>query len=171
MRAMATSLYDLTVPALIRGLKALSGVLEKGRAHAAANGLDPKTLIEARLYEDMAPLTAQVQRVSDTAKGCAVRLGQLENVSFPDTETTFEELQDRVARTIAFLESVPREAIDGKEDADVVLQAGTTTIPFKGRDYVQNFVLPNFYFHVTVAYSLLRHHGVPVGKRDYLGAA
>ncbi len=166
---MTTSLYDLTVPVLVRGLRNLSGVLEKGRLHAEQNGLDPQTLIDARLAPDMAPLSKQIQIASDTAKGCVVRLGELEPVSFPDTETSFQELQDRIERTIALLESVPREVIDGKEDAAVELRVGALSIPFTGQSYVLTFVLPNFFFHVTVAYSLLRHHGVPIGKRDYLG--
>ncbi|PHY13871.1 hypothetical protein CSW58_02950 [Caulobacter sp. B11] len=167
---MATAFYDLTVPVLLRALRNLSAILEKGRVHAEAQGLAPDVLLQARLFEDMAPLTSQVQRVSDAAKGALVRIGQVANVAMDDTETTFEQLQARIAATIAFVEAVPREAVDGREDAEIILQipnAGSLT--FTGRDYVLGFVLPNVFFHVTTAYAILRHNGVPLGKRDYLG--
>ena len=167
---MATALYDLTVPVLLRALRNLSAVLEKGRVHAEAQGLAPEALLQARLFEDMAPLTSQVQRVSDAAKGALVRIGQVANVAMEDTETTFEQLQARIAATIAFVEAVPREAIDGREDAEIILQIPNTgSLTFTGRDYLLGFVLPNVFFHVTTAYAILRHNGVPVGKRDYLG--
>ncbi|MET0370885.1 MAG: DUF1993 domain-containing protein [Sphingobium sp.] len=166
---MATDLYDLTVPVFIRGLRALSGVLAKGEAFALEKGIDPATLTGARLIEDMAPLTAQVQIATDGAKGCVIRLGELDPFPLPDTETNFAELQARITRTIAFLEGVPRERIDGREDAEVVLKAPGGDYPFTGRSHVLTFALPNFYFHLTTAYGLLRRAGVPVGKLDYLG--
>lgn len=166
---MPVSLYDLTIPAFLRGFAVLSDILEKGRAFAEAEGRAPETLTEARLIADMAPLTAQIQRASDTAKGAAVRLGGLENPSFPDTERSFAEMQERIAKTVAFLRSVDPAALDGKEETEVVLKAGSGTTTFTGRDYVLTFALPNFYFHVTTAYALLRQAGVPIGKRDYLG--
>lgn len=166
---MATDLYDLTVPAFIRGLRTLSALLKKGAAHAAEKGIDPLTLTQARLIEDMAPLTAQVQFASDSAKGAVIRIGELAPVPMPDTEQSFGELQERIAKTIAFLESVPRERIDGREDAEVVLKTSGGDFPFTGRSHVLGFALPNFYFHVTMAYALLRQAGVPVGKIDYLG--
>lgn len=166
---MATDLYDLTVPAFIQGLRVLSALLEKGAAYAAEKGIDPLTLTQARLIEDMAPLTAQVQFASDSAKGAVIRIGELAPVPMPDTEQSFGELQERIAKTIAFLESVPRERIDGREDAEVVLKTSGGDFPFTGRSHVLGFALPNFYFHVTMAYALLRQAGVPVGKIDYLG--
>jgi hypothetical protein len=166
---MATDLYNLTVPVYLRGFAAMAGFLEKGRAHADAQGMPHAELLEARLYEDMAPLTSQVQRASDSAKFVAIRIGQVENVAMEDTEASFAELQHRIARTVAFLKAVPREAIDGREDADVELVTPNRTLAFKGRDYVMGFALPNFYFHVTTAYAILRMKGVPVGKRDFLG--
>jgi len=168
---MATELYDITVPALLRGFASLSSILEKGRAFAEEKGLDPATLLESRLAPDMAPLTAQIQRCSDTAKGALVRLGGVETVAMPDTETSFDDLQARIAATVRFIEAVPRAAINGKEDAPVVLQTPGGEFPFTGRSYVQGFVLPNFYFHLTIAYALLRHAGVEIGKLDYLGKA
>lgn len=166
---MATELYELTVPMFIRGLKALSGLLGKGAAFAVEKGIDPATLTSAQLIADMKPLTAQVQFACDTAKGTVTRLGELDPVAMADTEQTFEELQARIARTIALLEAVPREKIDGREDATVVLKIPNGEIPFTRRNHVLTFSLPNFYFHLTTAYALLRQAGVPVGKRDFLG--
>jgi len=166
---MSTSLYDLTVPVLVRALRNLSAILNKGEAYAAEQGLDPKDLIEARLFPDMGALASQVQRVSDSAKGCVVRIGGVENVAMADTETTFAELQARIAATIAFLERTPREAMDGKEEAEVILKLPNGEFPFTGRSFAQGFVLPNVFFHVTTAYGILRHKGVPLGKLDYLG--
>lgn len=166
---MSTSLYDLTIPIFIRNLESLDAILSKGEAFASEKGIDPSELLEARLYEDMAPLISQIQRVSDSAKGTAVRLGGVENVVMADEEKTFADLHDRIAKTIAFLKTVPRDAIDGKEDAAVSLQTPRQTFDFTGIGFVQTFVLPNFYFHMTTAYGLLRMKGVPLGKLDYLG--
>jgi len=166
---MATELYDLTVPVFVRALGNLAAILEKGAAFAAEKGIDPDVLLQARLFEDMAPLTAQIQRASDTAKGAVVRLGGVPNESFEDIESSFPELQARIARTIAFIQAVPREAIDGREQAEILIKTPGGDFPFIGETYVLNFVLPNLFFHVTTAYALLRHHGVPIGKRDYLG--
>ncbi len=167
---MTISLYDLTVPVFIRNLTNLSAILAKGEAFAAEKGIDPAELVTARLFEDMAPLSGQIQRASDTAKFAVVRLGGIDNVAMADEETTFADLHARIDKTIALLESVPREAIDGKEDAAVTLQTPNRTTEFTGQSYALTFVLPNFYFHVTTAYAILRHKGVPIGKRDFLGA-
>ncbi|WP_375194506.1 DUF1993 family protein [Sphingobium sp.] len=166
---MATDLYDLTVPAFIRGLRNLSAILDKAAAHAEEKGIDPLTLTSARLIDDMAPLTAQVQFASDSAKGAIIRIGELDPLPMPDTEQSFAQLQERIAKTIAFLESVPRERIDGREDAQVVLKTPRGDFSFTGRSHALGFALPNFYFHVTTAYALLRQAGVPIGKLDYLG--
>jgi len=166
---VATELYDLTVPAFLRGLRVLSTLLDKGAAFAAEQGIDPATLTGARLIEDMRPLTAQVQLATDSAKGAVIRIGELEPFPLPDTEETFADLQDRIARTIAFLESVPRNRIDGREEATVILKTPRGEFPFTGRSHVLTFSLPNFYFHLTTAYALLRQAGVPLGKLDYLG--
>lgn len=166
---MATDLYDLTVPAFLRGLHALSGLLDKGESHAAEQGIDPLTLTGARLAGDMAPLTAQVQFACDTAKGATIRIGDLDPLPMADTEQSFGELRDRIARTVAFLESVPRDRIDGRDDAPVVLKVPNAEFQFTGRSHALTFALPNFYFHLTTAYALLRQAGVPLGKQDYLG--
>lgn len=166
---MPTSLYDLTIPVFLRGLRNLDAVLRKGEDFAAAEGVDLQTLFEARLAPDMYPLPGQIQRASDTAKFAAVRLGGVENVSFPDDEKSFEDLHARIAKTVDFLKAAPREAIDGKEGAEVILKSGGGERRFTGIDYALGFALPNFFFHVTTAYGILRHKGVPLGKLDYLG--
>ncbi|MEO6386726.1 MAG: DUF1993 domain-containing protein [Croceibacterium sp.] len=164
------SLYDTSIPPFIRGLTNLKGLLEKGRAYAAEQGWEESELTQARLVEDMQPLTYQVQRVSDTAKGLAVRVGQAENEAFPDEEVTLDDLVARIDRTIAFLQNVPAAGFDGRDDAEVVLKTPNREITFTGTSYVLGFAVPNFYFHITAAYAILRMKGVPVGKMDYLGA-
>jgi len=167
---MGVSLYDMTVPVYVRALRNLAAILAKGAAFAAARGIDPADLLTARLIHDMGPLPLHIQRASDAAKGTVVRVGGIENVVFEDNEETFDALQARIARTIAFLEKAPRAALDGREDAPVTLDLGEgRSIPFTGRSYVLAFALPNFFFHVTIAYALLRHRGAPIGKLDYLG--
>lgn len=166
---MASALYDITIPAFVRGLTSLSGLLAKGEAFVAEHGIDPADLLNARLAADMAPLTRQVQIASDTAKGVAVRIGGIDPVAMPDEEASFAELSARIAKTVDLLQSVPREAIDGKEDAAVTLQTPSRSFTFNGASYVQTFALPNFYFHVTTAYAILRMKGVQIGKMDFLG--
>ena len=167
----ALSLHDITVPPMIASLRALAKFLEKGRAWAEAQGLPAGALLDARLAEDMMNLTQQVQRASDTAKFAGVRAAGIENVPMPDEEKSFAELQQRIAKTIAFLESVPAKAMDDRAGAEVVLKTGRGEFKFTGRSYLLTFALPNFYFHITTAYALLRAKGVPVGKADYLGWA
>jgi len=166
---MATELYDITVPAFLRGFAAMAAFLEKGRAWADENNVPHEELLNARIYEDMAPLTSQIQRVSDGAKLAVARLAQVDAPSMPDSEASFADLQARIAATADFIKSVPREKIDGREDAEIVLKLPNTELKFTGLSYVTSFALPNIYFHITTAYDILRMKGVPVGKRDYLG--
>jgi len=126
-------------------------------------------LLEARLAPDMHPFARQIQIVSDSAKGCAARLAGIEPPSMPDTETTFPELQERIGKTIAFLKSINAEQLTGAEDRTVILKFPQGEMKFSGRDFLTGFALPNFYFHVTTAYGLLRHKGINIGKMDYLG--
>lgn len=165
---MATELYDLTVPVFTRALKALSGLLDKAVAHAGEAGAE--AMLSNRLIEDMHPLSKQVQIACDSAKLCVARLSGIEGPVNEDTETTVAELKARIASTLEFIGSVPRAAIDGQEDRDVVLRFPGGEWPFKGQAYVIGFALPNFFFHLTTAYGLLRQAGVPLGKRDFLGA-
>ena len=166
---MAITLYDVTIPVFRRGLGNLAAVLDKGRAFAEAEGLDAADLLAARLAPDMLTLAGQVQRASDTAKFAAVRIGGVENVGFADEEKSFAELQDRIARTQAFLEAVPRAAINDNAEATISANFGRTPMTIAARDYALNFALPNFFFHVTTAYDLLRHRGVALGKGDFIG--
>ena len=167
---MGITLYDVTIPVFLRGLDILAVLLDKGRAFGEANAIDAAELLGARLAPDMLTLTGQVQRASDTAKFAAVRIGGVANERFADEEKSFEDLQDRIARTRAFLEAVPRAAIDGNAEATISATIGRTPVTIPARDYALRFALPNFFFHVATAYDLLRHRGVPIGKMDYLGA-
>lgn len=164
------SLYDASVPVFLRGLTNLSSLLEKGRAFADEQGIPHSDLIGARLIEDMDPLPAQIQRASDSAKLAVARLGNLPPVPMEDKEQSFDDLQARIAATIAVLNSVSPDAFDGREDALVELKTPRGTLEFTARDYLLSFALPNFFFHVTTAYALLRMKGVPIGKLDYMGA-
>ena len=163
------SMYDASIPVFIRTFRNLLAILDKGEAFANENGLDPKELTEARLIHDMDPLTAQIQRASDTAKGVGGRLSGNPAPSYEDNETTFAEMRARIEKTIAYLEGVPRGQIDGTEDKAVELKTRSRAATLTGRDYLFNFALPNFYFHVTTAYDILRAKGVQIKKMDYIG--
>jgi uncharacterized protein len=163
------ALYDVTIPAFIRGLQNLSAMLEKSKAFAVEQGMDLSELLDARLIDDMAPLTRQVQMVTDTAKFVAVRVGQVENEAWADDEASYEDVEARVSKAILFLQNVSAEGFDSREEAKVVLTTPSGDIPFTGSTYVFGFAIPNFYFHLSMAYALLRMKGVPVGKLDFLG--
>ncbi|PVM71963.1 DUF1993 domain-containing protein [Caulobacter radicis] len=165
---MSLSIHHVTATALTRGLQTLSALLDKADAHARAAGSDPDAFVQARLYEDMLPLAGQIQRASDAARGAMARLGGVTAPSMADDETTLAQLRDRVARTLDYVRGVPAEAFEGAETREVVFAAGPLTLGFSGLDYLLEFALPNFQFHVVTAYDILRHHGVPLGKRDYL---
>lgn len=167
---MPLSMYQASIPVFVRQLRNLSTILDKAEEHAQTRGDAPSLLIEARLAPDMFPLSRQVQSASDSAKGAAARLAGIELPSFPDTETSFAELKERIAKTIAFLESVPAEKIDGSEEREVVLRPRGMEMRFDGQGYLLTFALPNFFFHVTTAYAILREQGVPIGKMDFLGS-
>ena len=168
---MQLHLYDITVPPLIRGLRILDNLLDRGRAHADSTGMAHDDMLGARLIDDMMTLTQQVQRASDTSKLAAVRLGDVANIPMTDNETSFDQLKERIAATIAFLQDVPSDAINDNADKEVTMSAGSNQRQLSARDYALQFALPNFFFHLTTAYDILRHKGVPVGKRDYLGWA
>jgi hypothetical protein len=164
------SLYDVTIPVFISQLGNLSNILDKARAHADATRMAQSELTEARLAPDMHPLTSQVQIATDTARGVAVRVGGVAPKPMADTEKTFDELQARIAATIEYLKAVPASAFDGKDAVPVPVKFGPREFTFPSGDaYVLGFATPNFFFHVTTAYDILRHKGVPLGKRDFLG--
>lgn len=161
---MQLTMYQASIPVLLRGLTNLAAVLRKGEAHPGSAGF-----VEARLAPDMLTLAGQIQRASDTAKGCAARLAGVANPGFPDEEKTFADLYARIDKTVAFLQSVKPEQIDGSEAKPIEIKAGPNALTFTGESYLLTFVLPNFFFHVTTAYDILRHNGVAIGKMDYLG--
>lgn len=166
---MNLSMYEASVPPLKRMLNNLSRILEIGANYANNKKFDPLILVTARLYPDMFPLTKQIQIATDQAKACAARLAGVEVPTFEHIETTFEELQARIARTLTFIDTIPAEQINGSEDRDIVFQVHGTRMEFKGRDFLFDWIFPNFYFHVITAYNILRHNGVEIGKNDYLG--
>ena len=166
---MSLSMYQASIPPFIRMLNNLAVILEKASAHCEVRKIDPAALINFRLYPDMFALGKQVQVACDHAKNGAARLAGEEGPAFDNSEKTFPELIERVLKTVAYLEGFQPEQIDGTEEKDVVLRRGETVNTYKGLDYLVNRALPNFYFHVTTAYDILRHNGVELGKRDYLG--
>jgi hypothetical protein len=166
---MTISMYQASVPALIRSLNNLAVILQKGAAHAEARKIEPIVLINSRLYPDMFPLGRQVQIASDIARRGAARLAGLEAPKYEDDETTFTELIARLQKTTAYLETLTPEQIDGSEEKSITLPVGENTLSFRGLSYLLYFILPNVYFHVTTAYDILRHCGVELGKADYLG--
>jgi uncharacterized protein len=167
---MTLSMYQASVPVFIRMLNNLIGILEKGAAYAEAKKIDPSVLVTARLYPNMFPLSRQVQIASDQAKGCAARLSGQQPPKYDDTETTFPELITRVKKTIDYLNAFKPEQIDGSEDKSITVPIGKEeTMTVKGMVYLLNNTLPNVCFHITTAYGILRHNGVEIGKKDYLG--
>lgn len=166
---MPLTMYQASVPAFIRGLTNLRAILRKAQDHAEAKKIDPAVLLASRLYPDMHPLVRQVQIAVDAAKFCVARLAGQEPPKFEDVEKTFEELDARVAKTIAYIKEVDAAKLDGSDSRTVTLNLPSGALEFEGLDYLFNFGLPNFYFHLTTAYGILRHNGVEIGKFDYLG--
>ena len=166
---MTISMYQASAPRFVNILKNLSAILDKAQAHAEARKIDPLVLTASRLYPDMYPLTRQVQIACDTAKGAVARLAGVEIPKHEDTEQTFDELKARIAKVIDFIGTVKPAQVDGTEDKELGLRLGGQERRFQGMQYLLGFVHPNFYFHVTTAYGILRHNGVEIGKRDYIG--
>lgn len=166
---MSITPYDLSIPAFQRGFAVLSKLLDKAEAFAEEKKFKPEILVNARLAPDMLSLAGQIQRLSDTAKASAARLTNAEAPSFPDDETTFADLRARIAKTVDYLASVPQAAFEGAAERTVVMKTRSGDVSSSGKDYLLGFALPNFYFHLTTAYAILRHNGVAVGKLDFLG--
>jgi hypothetical protein len=162
-------MYQASVPAFLQMLNSLSAILDKAEAYAAERKIDPAVLLGWRLAPDMFALARQVQIATDHAKGGCARLAGIEVPKYPDDETTFADLRARIARTIDFVQGFEPSDIDGSEDRNITLTAGTRALRFKGQQYLVSFALPNLYFHATAAYAILRLCGVPIGKRDFLG--
>ncbi|GAB2812599.1 DUF1993 domain-containing protein [Comamonas piscis] len=168
---MTSPLYTASIPVMQQMLRALSDVLKKAEDHAAQRNIDPNALLQARLFPDMFPLVRQVQIASDFSKGIASRLAGAEVPSWPDTETSFADLHALIAKALAHLESFQPEQFDLSESREIVLRPGTPKEKkLSASAYLLHYGLPQFFFHVTTAYAILRHNGVEVGKRDYMGA-
>lgn len=166
---MTISMYNASAPRFVNMLRNLDAILVKAQAYAVARKIDPAALLEARLFPDMFPLRKQVQIATDHAKGAMARLAGVEVPKFEDTENSFEDLRARLARTIAFVESFSAAQIDGAEERDITLKVGGHEMTFKGLPYLLGFAIPNFHFHMVTAYNILRHNGLEIGKRDYIG--
>ena len=162
-------MYQASAPRFANTLKNLSAILDKAKAHAEAKKVDEQVLTSARLFPDMFALARQVQIACDSAKGAVARLAGVEIPKHEDTEKTFDDLKARIAKTVAFIEGVKAAQVDGSEDREIVLKLRGKDVPFKGLQYLLGFAWPNFYFHATTAYNILRHNGVEVGKQDFIG--
>ena len=168
---MSISMYQASVPVFIRILTNLSGILDKAAADAEARKIDPAVFLNARLAPDMFTFTRQLQIAADFAKGASARLAGQEVPKYEDDEKTIAELKARIAKTIAFVKTLTAAQIDGSEDREIVLVQGDKTRTFKGQAYLLEYAFAHFYFHATTAYAILRHNGVPVGKKDFVGPA
>jgi hypothetical protein len=166
---MSLSMHSISVPAFVRTLNAMLVWLDKAQAHAEARKFDTANYMGLRLAPDMLPLTKQVQIATDGVKGCVARLAGLDVPKWEDNEASLDDLRVRIRKTIDFAQSVPAAQIDGSEEREIVLAMRAGEMRFSGETYLKTFVLPNFYFHATTLYALLRHAGVPIGKTDFLG--
>ena len=166
---MSVSMYQISIPVFVKMLGNLKIILKKAERYARARKIDPNVLLNARLAPDMHPLTRQIQIASDTVKGCAARLSGRAIPKYKDNEKSFNDLYRRIDKTITFVRKVKAKEIDGTENNEIVLQFPQGTLKFKAQSYLLNFVLPNLYFHVTTAYAILRHNGLDIGKRDFIG--
>lgn len=167
---MTLSMYQASVPPCLQMIEALGGVIAKAVAHCEAQKVDPAVLLASRLNPTMFPLVRQVQIVTDFARGGCARLAGVPVPSAPDTETTFAELQTRLDATAAFVRTLTAAQIDGSEQRDVTVRIAGRDMIFQGQPYLLHFVMPNLYFHAATAYDILRHNGVVLGKRDFLGS-
>lgn len=166
---MSLSLYDRSVPVFIRGIKILRKLLDEGEAHAVEHAVVADYYIQAQLAADMAPLARQVQFATDSAKFSAARLSQAKPPSFPDTEIAFDELRRRCDNTLAFIQTLDTQAFQGVEERAITFPWDGQILTLPAEAYLLQYGYPNFFFHITTAYNILRHIGVPLGKRDYLG--
>lgn len=166
---MTISMYAASVPVFKQMLGSLSELLGKAEAHAIGKKIDPSALLQARLFPDMFPLMRQIMIAADFAKGACARLAGVDVPKYEDTEQSFADLKDRIAKTLAFIDTLPSSDIDGSEERDITTSAGPNSKTFKGQKYLLQYALPQFFFHATTAYAILRHNGVEVGKKDFMG--
>lgn len=166
---MSLTMYSCSIPVFVRSLTNLSAILQKAATYAAAQKIDESVLVTARLYPNMFPLARQVQIACDVSKGAGARISGIDAPKYEDKEATFDELQTRIKNTIAYLQSLPEDKINGTEEKQIVMKAGDNELKFKGSVYLNMWALPNLYFHVTTTYNILRHNGLDIGKMDFLG--
>lgn len=167
---MSIDIYDQTIAAMSRALLNTDAIVTKAEDWAKERGIDDAVLLQSRLFPDMLPFVSQIRIATDTAKGAAARLSETDLPSWPDDESSFDDVHARIRKALDFLSGFKREQFAASDKKDIELKLGKEIVNFSGQDYVLGFVLPNFYFHLTTAYNLLRHNGVPIGKRDFLGA-
>ena len=167
---MSFSMYSASVPVFKQILNSLSAIIDKAEAHAAEKKIDPVALLQARLFPDMFPFTRQIQVAADFAKGASARLAGVEVPKYEDNEQTFADLKARIAKTLAFIDSLPQDGIEASAQRDITTGSGANVKQFKGQVYLAHYALPHFYFHATTAYDILRHNGVEIGKKDFVGS-
>ena len=167
---MTFSMYDASVPVFKQILTSLSAILDKAEAHATEKKIEANALLQARLFPDMFPLARQVQVACDFAKGASARLAGVDVPRYDDTEQSFADLKDRIATVIGFIDGLPKDGIEASEQRDISTSSGANAKQFKGQVYLMHYALPHFYFHATTAYAILRHNGVEVGKKDFIGS-
>lgn len=166
---MTLSMYAASVPVFKQILGSLSDIIDKAEAHAIAKKIDPNALLQARLFPDMFPFMRQIMIATDFAKSTSARLAGIDVPKYEDAEQNFADLKARIAKTLAFIDTVTPAQIDGSEERDISTSAGPNSKNFKGQSYLLNYALPQFFFHATTAYAILRHNGVEIGKRDFIG--
>ena len=167
---MSFSMYEASVPVFKQILTSLSAIIDKAEAHATEKKIEPAALLQARLYPDMFPFARQIQVAADFAKGASARLAGVDVPKYEDTEVSFGDLKDRIAKTLAFIASLPQDGLEASAQRDITTGSGASAKQFKGQVYLMHYALPHFYFHATTAYAILRHNGVEVGKKDFVGS-
>ena len=167
---MTLSIYSASIPVFKQILNSLSAILDKAESHVADKKIDPNALLNFRLYPDMLPFVRQIQIATDFAKGCGARLAGADVPPYEDSEQSFAELKTRIAKTVAFIDALPQADIDGSETRAITTGSGEKTKHFTGQTYLFHYALPHFFFHATTAYDILRHNGIDVGKKDFIGS-
>jgi hypothetical protein len=163
-------MYSASVPVFKQILNSLAAIVDKAEAHAAAKKIEPAALLQARLFPDMFPFARQIQIAADFAKGAAARLAGVEVPKYEDDEQSFADLKERIAKTLAFIDTLPQDGIEASAQRDITTGSGEKAKQWKGQVYLMHYALPHFYFHATTAYDILRHNGVEVGKKDFIGS-
>ncbi len=167
---MTFSMYSASAPVFKQILNSLAAIIDKAEAHAAEKKIDPAALLQARLFPDMLPFTRQIQIAADFAKGASARLAGVDVPKYEDTEQSFAELKGRIAKTVEFIDSLPQDGIEASAQRDITTGSGEKTKQWKGQVYLMHYAMPHFFFHATTAYDILRHNGLDIGKKDFIGS-